>query len=80
MPGSTRFMAPEEFRAGALIDQRTTVFNLGRAARVFLSEQSSASESGECARRERVLSKACAERAEQRYATVAAFVRAWRDV
>ena len=30
MFGSTRFMAPEEFLLGAPIDQRTTVYNLGR--------------------------------------------------
>ena len=30
MFGSTRFMAPEEFERGAPIDQRTTVFTLGR--------------------------------------------------
>jgi serine/threonine-protein kinase len=30
MFGSTRFMAPEEFVLGAPIDQRTTVYNLGR--------------------------------------------------
>ncbi|HEU0036224.1 MAG TPA: hypothetical protein VFQ53_36675 [Kofleriaceae bacterium] len=37
--GSTRFMAPEEHERGALIDERTTVFNLGRAAFVFLGER-----------------------------------------
>lgn len=31
LPGSTRFMAPEEFVRGSVIDERTTVFNLGRA-------------------------------------------------
>jgi serine/threonine protein kinase, bacterial len=36
--GSERFMAPEEFLKGARIDERTTVFNLGRAAAVFLSD------------------------------------------
>ena len=36
--GSERFMAPEEFVKGAQIDERTTVFNLGRAAAVFLSD------------------------------------------
>ena len=36
--GSTRFMAPEEFEKGATIDERTTVFTLGRAAFVFLSQ------------------------------------------
>jgi serine/threonine-protein kinase len=38
MFGSTRFMAPEEFTLGATIDERTTVFNLGRTAFVFLGE------------------------------------------
>ena len=32
MFGSRRFMAPEEFELGAPIDQRTTVFTLGRLA------------------------------------------------
>ena len=32
MFGSARFMAPEEFAPGAPIDQRTTVFTLGRLA------------------------------------------------
>ncbi|MFF1449339.1 serine/threonine protein kinase [Streptomyces sp. NPDC058274] len=36
LPGSQRFMAPEEFVRGATIDARTTVFTLGRAARVLL--------------------------------------------
>lgn len=30
MFGSTRFMAPEDFEMGAVIDQRTTIFTLGR--------------------------------------------------
>lgn len=40
MFGSTRFMAPEEFERGALIDARTTVFNLGRFAFEFLGDSS----------------------------------------
>jgi serine/threonine protein kinase, bacterial len=42
MFGATRFMAPEEFSLGAPIDQRTTVFTLGRLIRHFgtrLSEE-----------------------------------------
>lgn len=31
LPGSTRFMAPEEWLEGSRIDERTTVFNLGRS-------------------------------------------------
>jgi serine/threonine-protein kinase len=38
MFGSTRFMAPEEFERGARIDERTTVFTLGRMISVFLGE------------------------------------------
>ncbi|WP_063734171.1 hypothetical protein [Streptomyces virginiae] len=36
LPGSSRYMAPEEFVRGSLIDIRTTVFNLGRALRLLL--------------------------------------------
>jgi serine/threonine-protein kinase len=36
LPGSTRFMAPEEFELGATIDARTTVFTLGRMIELFL--------------------------------------------
>ncbi|MFI5046466.1 MAG: serine/threonine protein kinase [Acidimicrobiia bacterium] len=38
LPGSTRFMAPEEWVEGATIDERTTVFNLGRTGLVLLDE------------------------------------------
>jgi serine/threonine-protein kinase len=37
LPGSRRFMAPEEWRRGALIDEVTNVYTLGRAAVVLLS-------------------------------------------
>ncbi|HWA63009.1 MAG TPA: hypothetical protein VG939_16635 [Caulobacteraceae bacterium] len=38
MFGSTHFMAPEEFELGATIDERTTVFTLGRTISVFLGD------------------------------------------
>src|SRR5215510_7470640 len=38
MFGSTRFMAPEEFELGAIIDEGTTVFTMGRVISVFLSD------------------------------------------
>ncbi len=40
LPGSKRFMAPEEFRAGARIDQDTNVYMLGRTAFELLSDGS----------------------------------------
>lgn len=39
LPGSTRFMAPEESTLGAVIDARTTVFTLGRMIQIFLLER-----------------------------------------
>ena len=38
-PGSTRFMAPEEFVRGARIDEITNVFSLGRTAMVLLGDR-----------------------------------------
>ena len=40
LPGSTRFMAPEESVRGAMIDERTTVFNLGRTIQVLVPDGS----------------------------------------
>ena len=77
--GSTRFMAPEEFRRGAVIDERTTVFTLGRTALVLLGEGGDRSERfvgpEACSA---VVWKACAEDPAHRFETVAAFHQAWR--
>ena len=70
MFGSTRFMAPEEFELGARIDERTTVFNLGRAAFVFLGERATASQRAATIR-------ACNPDRATRFASVDAFVAAW---
>ena len=37
LPGSSRFMAPEEYSRGSLIDHRTNVYTMGAAAFVFLA-------------------------------------------
>jgi serine/threonine-protein kinase len=78
LPGSSRFMAPEESRRGALIGERTTVHALGRTALVLLDE-------GDLTGRFRGPpgARAVAERAssaepQDRYPTVAALVAAWR--
>lgn len=67
MFGSTRFMSPEEFELGAPIDERTTVFVLGRTACVFLPEESLSD----------VVRTACAADRSNRFATVAEFCEAW---
>lgn len=70
MFGSTRFMAPEEFEMGARIDERTTVFNLGRAAFVFLGERGTATE-------RTAATRACSPDPAARFGTVEAFLAAW---
>ena len=61
MFGSTRFMAPEEFELGRTIDERTTVFALGRTIGIFLADVPAASE---------VVARACEADPGRRYGTV----------
>ncbi len=81
--GSTRFMAPEEFRRGATIDQRTTVFTLARTAFVFLSEDLRGDPRRELwtAGEElyEVAHQATSPDPDKRWATVEEFVDAWRQ-
>jgi serine/threonine-protein kinase len=69
LPGSTRFMAPEEFTQGARIDQATTVFTLGSCARVLLDEIPDPLRG--------VIERATSDGRADRYDTVAEFVAAW---
>lgn len=78
MFGSTRFMAPEEFELGAAIDERTTVFTLGRSAAVFLSDgtldRGSFRTSPDL---HRVVVRACEPDPAQRFSSVPEFHEAW---
>ena len=78
--GSSRFMAPEEWQRGATIDDRTTVYTLGRAAFVFLGGERG-DPSPECwradARRHEVARRATAALPADRFTTVAELHRAW---
>ena len=80
LPGSRRFMAPEESVRGATIDQRTNVYTLSRTAAVSLSDGDLRSEAwrGTEAMRD-VLARATSQEREARFPTVGEFVRAWRD-
>lgn len=80
MFGSSRFMAPEEFERGARIDERTTVFTMGRTAAVLLSDGTL----GRCSFRGsdalyEVVRHACHDDREKRYDSVATFFDAWED-
>ena len=68
MFGSRRFMAPEEFELGAIIDERTTVFTMGRTAAVMLSDGSLDRKPfrGNDAQYE-IMVRACRERPDDRF-------------
>lgn len=78
MFGSSRFMAPEEFELGAVIDERTTTFTLGRLVWHFGTRLTEAAEDF-CgpARVAHVVRQAREESPSERYGTVGAFGRAW---
>ncbi len=80
MFGSSRFMAPEEFERGALIDERTSVFNLGRAISVFLGEGRLTREGFRGTDgQHRVMTRACEPVPATRFQTVADMTRGWRS-
>jgi serine/threonine-protein kinase len=78
MFGATRFMAPEEFELGAVIDERTTVFTLGRLAWHFGTRLTERAEDF-CgpARLAGVVRDACRPAPQDRWSGVAAFAEAW---
>ncbi|MEU8180057.1 serine/threonine protein kinase [Micromonospora sp. NPDC049044] len=76
LPGSRRYMAPEEFVRGAVIDERTTVHLLGRTLRHLLD--SPAGWRGNDDKR-RVVDRATRAAPAERYSGVPALVRAWRE-
>jgi serine/threonine protein kinase, bacterial len=80
MFGSSTFMAPEEFELGAVIDERTTVFTLGRLIWHFATRLTERSDQF-CgsAGLARVVQRACRPSPDDRYADVAAFAEAWQD-
>ncbi len=79
MFGSTRFMAPEEFERGALIDEQTTVFVLGRTALVFLSDGTLAPQEFRGPRPLfDVVAQACTPDRSRRFASVRDFHHTWR--
>jgi len=79
MFGSARFMAPEEFERGAVIDQRTNVFVMGRTALLLLSDGTLNRDAfrGPPAAFE-VASRACKADRPRRYDSLAAFYDAWQ--
>jgi|SRR5215813_8209028 len=79
--GSTRFMAPEEFQRGALIDQRTNVYTMGRTLLQFLGAGTDNPETFRGSKELlEVARHACQTERSDRFSTMAEFVQAFRDV
>lgn len=78
MLGSTRFMAPEEFVRGELVDETTTVFTLSRLLAVFLGDGtlSRAAFRGSDALYA-LMCKGCEQERGRRFQSVDALARAW---
>ena len=74
MFGSSRFMAPEEFELGAPIDERTTVFNLGRTIQQYVFDGDLAA-----APLLDLAAAACRTDPSRRIQSVAELQRAWHD-
>jgi len=74
LPGSTRFMAPEESTKGATVDERTTVFNMGRMIQVLLIDSNPDHPARELSYAATRLDPAL------RPETLASFQRTWRSV
>lgn len=78
LPGSTRFMAPEEYERGAVIDIRTTVYVLGRTARLLLDAGDEERAWRGTAAQLAVLERAMAPDPGERFAGVRELANAWR--
>ena len=80
MFGSSRFMAPEEFEQGAIVDGLTNVFTMGRTAAVLLSNNNldRAPFRGSDALY-KVMLHACQPERDRRYQSVESFHLAWRE-
>ena len=75
LPGSLRYLAPEQQKRGSLVDERTTVFALGRTLHELLDSPNGWRGSGS---RRAVVERATAADPERRHQTVAALVRGWQ--
>jgi serine/threonine protein kinase len=77
LPGSRRYMAPEEFVRGAVIDQRTTVHALGRTIQHLLNSPHGWRGSPT---QDHIAKRATHPTPADRYPDVAELVAAWRSI
>ncbi|MBZ4017405.1 serine/threonine protein kinase [Streptomyces purpurogeneiscleroticus] len=78
LPGSRRFMAPEEWVRGAVIDVRTTVYTLGRTARLLMDAGDEERAWRGTPRQRAVIARATCADPPHRFPSVRQFVGEWR--
>jgi serine/threonine-protein kinase len=78
LPGSTRFRSPEELTPGAILDQRSTVYTLGRVAQVLLDAGDDEGLWRASAELHEVATKATQLEPADRYGSVAELAGVWR--
>lgn len=78
LPGSRRFMSPEEHGGGSVIDERSTVYVLGRAIRLLLDAGDDEAAWRGSPERLEVVTQATQEAASRRFGTVAELQSSWR--
>ncbi|MCJ8005944.1 serine/threonine protein kinase [Lederbergia wuyishanensis] len=80
--GSSRFMSPEEFELGAVIDERTNVFNMGAVAFCLLGGELDRSFQNWDASKELygIAFRAVERERSMRYSSVEEFYNAWNKV
>jgi GrpB-like predicted nucleotidyltransferase (UPF0157 family) len=79
LPGSKRYLAPEQLQRGSLIDNRTTVFTLGRMLRLLLDAGDDEAAWRGSKEELAVIGRATRLDPADRWDTVAALVQAWRQ-
>nr|WP_202458676.1 serine/threonine-protein kinase [Streptomyces sp. SID5464] len=78
LPGSRRFMAPEEWQRGSTIDTRTTVHALGRAIRLLLNTAGEKPTWRGTAAQLALVQRATRTDPAERFTSVAELTAAWR--
>jgi serine/threonine-protein kinase len=79
MFGSTRFMAPEELERGATIDDRTTVFTMGRCIQIFVDPEPREGDSLARMGLWSIAERACRTNPDERWPSTEDFYAAWLE-
>ena len=79
MPGLPRYLAPEEYRAGATLDGATAVYRMGALAYDFFGQGRDCGAWAGPKALGLVAGRAVSEERSRRFASAARFLKAWRD-